>query len=101
MEQKPRVPPAQVAERAHRIWESEGRPEGAALDHWLRAEAELAAEGPKRRSAGKAGRAKAKAATSKKAGGAKAKAASSKKAARKPAAGRPRTRRPRGSPSSP
>lgn len=101
MEQKPRAAPALVAERAHRIWESEGRPEGAALDHWLRAEAELAAEAPKRRTAKKTGGATAKAASAKKAGGAKAKAASAKKPARKPVAGRPRTRRPRGSPSSP
>jgi hypothetical protein len=88
MEQKPRAAPAQVAERAYHIWEADGRPEGAALDHWLRAEAELAGKAPKRRAA-------------KKAGGSKAKAASSKQAGRKPVAGRPRTRRPRGSPSSP
>jgi hypothetical protein len=101
MEQKPRAAPAQVAERAYHIWEADGRPEGAALDHWLRAEAELAGKAPKRRAAKKAGGAKAKAATAKKAGGSKAKAASSKQAGRKPVAGRPRTRRPRGSPSSP
>ncbi len=101
MVEKPCAAPAQVAERAYCIWESEGRPEGRALDHWLRAESDLAVGAPKRRAAKKAGRAKAKAASSERAGGAKAKAASSKKAARKPAAGRPRTRRPRGSPSSP
>lgn len=33
----------ELAERAHRIWEREGRPYGQALDHWLRAEGELAA----------------------------------------------------------
>lgn len=98
MEQKPGASPAQVAARAYRIWESEGRPEGAALDHWLRAEAELTAA-PKRRVARKAGGTKAKAATSKKASGTKAKPASSKKPAGKPAGGR--TRRPRGGPSSP
>jgi DUF2934 family protein len=27
-------------EMAYRLWESEGRPEGKALDHWLRAEPE-------------------------------------------------------------
>lgn len=31
-----------IAERAYRLWESEGQPHGRALDHWLRAEAELA-----------------------------------------------------------
>jgi DUF2934 family protein len=33
-----------IAERAYRIWEGEGRPNGRDLDHWLRAEAELHAE---------------------------------------------------------
>jgi hypothetical protein len=33
-----------IAERAYLIWENMGRPEGRALEHWLRAEAELAAE---------------------------------------------------------
>lgn len=33
-----------VALRAFYIWESEGRPDGKALEHWLRAEAECAAE---------------------------------------------------------
>ena len=28
-----------IATRAYHIWESEGRPDGKALDHWLRAEA--------------------------------------------------------------
>lgn len=32
-----------VRERAYRIWESEGRPHGRDLDHWLQAERELAA----------------------------------------------------------
>jgi hypothetical protein len=30
--------------RSHEIWLKEGRPEGKALEHWLRAEAELEAE---------------------------------------------------------
>jgi Protein of unknown function (DUF2934) len=36
--------------RAYELWQQEDRPEGRALDHWLRAEAELAAEtsGPAR-----------------------------------------------------
>ncbi len=34
-----------IAARAQEIWEDEGRPEGRAAEHWLRAEAELAAIG--------------------------------------------------------
>lgn len=34
-----------IEARAREIWEQEGRPEGRAEEHWLRAEAELAAEG--------------------------------------------------------
>ena len=34
-----------ITERAHRIWEEEGRPEGKAAEHWARAEAELRQEG--------------------------------------------------------
>ena len=34
-----------VGRRAILLWEREGRPEGRALDHWLQAEAQLAAEG--------------------------------------------------------
>ena len=30
-----------IAARAQEIWEEEGRPEGRAEEHWLRAEAEL------------------------------------------------------------
>ena len=33
-----------TAERAYRIWEQMGRPEGQALEHWARAEAEIASE---------------------------------------------------------
>jgi hypothetical protein len=33
-----------IAERAYLIWEKMGRPEGQALEHWLRAEAEVTAE---------------------------------------------------------
>ena len=33
-----------TAERAYRIWEQMGRPEGQALEHWLMAEAEVASE---------------------------------------------------------
>lgn len=34
-----------IQERAHAHWETEGRPEGRDLDHWLRAEAEEPDEG--------------------------------------------------------
>jgi hypothetical protein len=33
-----------IAERAYLIWEQRGRPEGQALEHWLKAEAEAAAK---------------------------------------------------------
>jgi hypothetical protein len=33
-----------VRERAYEIWEEEGRPEGAALEHWLRANQERRSE---------------------------------------------------------
>lgn len=32
----------QIADRARQIWEEEGRPDGRAEEHWLRAEAEIA-----------------------------------------------------------
>ena len=35
----------QLKRVAHAIWEREGRPEGADLDHWRRAEEELGPEG--------------------------------------------------------
>jgi Protein of unknown function (DUF2934) len=31
-----------TAERAYMLWEQEGRPEGRDMEHWLKAEAELA-----------------------------------------------------------
>jgi hypothetical protein len=34
----------QLRQRAYRIWESEGRPEGMQSQHWARAERELAEE---------------------------------------------------------
>ncbi len=37
----------EIAKRAYRIWEGEGRPSGRDLDHWLRAEAEVHAESEK------------------------------------------------------
>jgi hypothetical protein len=33
-----------VAQRAYEIWQREGCPDGRAMEHWFRAEAELAAE---------------------------------------------------------
>jgi Protein of unknown function (DUF2934) len=33
---------AEIRRRAYLIWEHEGRPEGKALEHWHRAEAEIA-----------------------------------------------------------
>jgi hypothetical protein len=38
----------QIANRSYLIWEKEGRPDGKALDHWLRAQDELAAEAASR-----------------------------------------------------
>lgn len=35
-----------IRRRAYEIWEQEGRPESRDHDHWLKAEAELAAAGP-------------------------------------------------------
>lgn len=34
----------EIADRAHRIYEAQGRPEGKAMEHWFQAEAQLAAE---------------------------------------------------------
>jgi DUF2934 family protein len=33
-----------IRERAYQIWEHAGRPEGKSAEHWLQAEAEIAAE---------------------------------------------------------
>jgi len=33
-----------IRKRAHEIWESEGRPEGAHHEHWLKASSEVDAE---------------------------------------------------------
>jgi len=33
----------QIRERAYQIWEREGRPHGKSVEHWLQAEAEIAA----------------------------------------------------------
>ena len=34
----------EIAQRAHDIWEQSGRPDGQAVEHWLRAEHELEVE---------------------------------------------------------
>ena len=33
-----------IRERAHLIWENEGRPDGRATEHWLKAAAQIASE---------------------------------------------------------
>ena len=33
----------EIARRAYDIWQAEGQPDGCALDHWLRAEADMKA----------------------------------------------------------
>jgi len=37
-----------IRERAHAIWVEEGRPDGRAIDHWLRARWELEKPEPRR-----------------------------------------------------
>ncbi|NJO55234.1 MAG: DUF2934 domain-containing protein [Rhodospirillales bacterium] len=66
----------EIVERAHAIWEREGRPEGQAEEHWQRAVAELQAEEAERIKAEEAA-AKAKAEAAAKA---EAEAAAKKKA---------------------
>jgi hypothetical protein len=41
-----------IRERAHRIWEEEGQPEGRDAEHWERAIREIDAEDAERRSDG-------------------------------------------------
>lgn len=53
---------SRVRQRAHEIWEREGRPEGRDREHWAQAEAELASETKKagrKAAAPKAGKAAA------------------------------------------
>lgn len=50
----PPDPDPQIRLAAHRLWLAAGRPEGAALDHWLRAEREvLSARAAEVRTAGR------------------------------------------------
>lgn len=52
MYRKPHVPTENdTRERAHMIWEREGRPEGRSEEHWLKAKAELALEFAEKRTA--------------------------------------------------
>ncbi|UCI06410.1 DUF2934 domain-containing protein [Mesorhizobium sp. B1-1-8] len=49
-----------IRRRAHEIWEQAGRPEGAHMEHWEQATAEVDGEKkPKTKAAGKAATAKA------------------------------------------
>lgn len=43
-----------IRQRAHEIWEQAGRPEGAHLDHWDQATAEIDAAGKPKKAAKKA-----------------------------------------------
>lgn len=40
----PQLDEHKIAARSYSIWESEGKPDGKALDHWLQAQSELVAE---------------------------------------------------------
>ena len=46
MTDKSKPTEAEIRQRAHEIWEREGRPEFRDQEHWRKAEAELAAAGP-------------------------------------------------------
>jgi hypothetical protein len=46
MTDKSKPTEAEIRQRAHEIWERDGRPEFRDQEHWLKAEAELAAAGP-------------------------------------------------------
>lgn len=69
----------EIRQRAHQIWEREGRPDGMDKDHWTRAERELSgeipADAPKQAGARRAG-----------AGTAPKKANGTRPAARRPSA---------------
>jgi hypothetical protein len=56
-----------IRDRAHKIWESEGQPQGRATAHWQRASAEIAAEdeAPARKTRAKAPAAPKRAAAAK------------------------------------
>lgn len=96
MSQKNHAAAGQVAERAYSIWEKNGRPEGRDLEHWLRAEFEVAAEARagKRPQPRKAGAAKAVQPTA-----SKTRKPTARKTSSKPKTTRPRAR-PRGPSSS-
>jgi len=72
-----------IRQRAHEIWEQAGRPEGAHMDHWDQAAAEVdAASKPKAKSPKKAAADKPKAAKVEKPAKAPAKAKSPAKKAK-------------------
>jgi hypothetical protein len=48
-----------IRQRAHEIWEQAGRPEGAHIEHWDRATAEIDAAGKPKKAPKKAAAAKA------------------------------------------
>jgi len=97
-----------VEQRAHEIWEAEGRPHGKHDEHWNRAEREIAQEGRGGRTAGsrtatkKAGASPARAKTSasaKKSGGAVSRTAKPAAAAKSGTAStRGRRKQPSGTP---
>lgn len=53
------VTEAEIGLRAYQIWEAEGKPHGKDFDHWLKAEAELAAARAKKPAARKTATGKA------------------------------------------
>ncbi|TGT70901.1 DUF2934 domain-containing protein [bacterium M00.F.Ca.ET.159.01.1.1] len=64
-----------IRQRAHEIWEKAGRPEGAHMEHWEQAAAEIDAAGKPKKAAKKAAAAKVE----------KPKAAKAEKPAKAPA----------------
>ncbi|RVD55574.1 DUF2934 domain-containing protein [Mesorhizobium sp. M2D.F.Ca.ET.185.01.1.1] len=64
-----------IRQRAHEIWEKAGRPEGAHMEHWEQAAAEIYAAGKPKKAAKKAAAAKVE----------KPKAAKAEKPAKAPA----------------
>ena len=73
-----------IRQRAHALWEQQGRPDGKAEDHWRQASAEIASDAPRPK--------RAAAATAP----AKQRTATTKVAAKKPAAAKPVAAKPTG-----
>ena len=74
-----------IRQRAHALWEQQGRPDGKAEDHWRQASAEIASDAPRPKRAAAAATAPAKQRT-----------ATTKVAAKKPAAAKPVAAKPTG-----